>query len=60
MDKTIRDNLLGTLADVNELISDLESTYHSRYTKEEAAEALPRLLSAYELRVKVLQALQHI
>ena len=59
-DKSARNELLITLQDVKELIGRLE--HKSKYeinTKEEAAEVLAQLLSAYSLKVQILESLNN-
>ncbi len=50
-DKTKRNELLTTLADVNELIEKLEGK--SQYEKE-ATDTINQLLYAYDIKVKIL------
>lgn len=58
MDKSIRNELLSTLADVNEMISSLELCKITG--REKAAETTPQLLNAYSLKVRILEQLNNI
>lgn len=51
MDKTKRNELLTTLADINEIISDLDGIYQY---KKEATDIVNQLLYAYDIKVKIL------
>lgn len=55
MEKEIRNEMLGVLADVNSLISSLELIRDTN--KEKAAELVPQLLSAYSLKAQILDRL---
>lgn len=55
MEKEIRNEMLGVLADVNSLISSLELIRDTN--KEKAAELVPQLLSAYSLKAQILDKL---
>lgn len=51
-DKTKRNELLITLADINNLIEQLESI--NPHKKEEATDTVSQLLYAYDIKVKIL------
>lgn len=55
MGKEIRNELLGVLADINNIISSLELDMELH--KEKAAELVPQLLSAYSLKAQILDRL---
>ncbi len=51
-DKTIRNELLITLADVKELIEKLEAIVNR---KDEATDEINQLLHCYELKINILK-----
>ncbi len=50
--KTRRNELLITLADINNLIEELESIKKNK--KEEATDTISQLLCAYDIKIKIL------
>ena len=51
-EKTKRNELLITLADINNLIQKLENK--DAYNKEEATDTTSQLLYAYDIKIKIL------
>ena len=51
-EKTKRNELLITLADINNLIQKLENK--DAYNKEEAIDTTSQLLYAYDIKIKIL------
>lgn len=51
MDKTKRNEVILTLADINNIIEDLERLYSRN---KEATDVINQLLHAYEIKVKLL------
>lgn len=47
-----RNELIITLADINNLIEELESIKHNK--KEEATDYISQLLYAYDIKIKIL------